>query len=81
MIHYLSPDYATVNRLMKIDTEINAVDFEASVTAITNEDSSMFWLFIDDYNWSDEKGLSNPTPMLQVCNANALQLMRMLQFR
>ena len=53
MIYYLSPDHATANRLRQIYTEIDEVNFEGWVTAITDEHRDMFRFFTYDDDWAD----------------------------
>ena len=55
MIYYLSPDRATANRLRQIYTAIDEVNFEGSVTAITDEHRDMFRFFTYDDDWTDGK--------------------------
>ena len=55
MIYYLSPDRATANRLRQIYTEIDEVNFEGWVTAITDEHRDMFRFFTYDDDWADSK--------------------------
>ena len=45
MIYYLSPDHATADRLRRIYTEIDEVNFEGSITDITDEHRHMFRIF------------------------------------
>ena len=55
MIYYLSPVRATVDRLRKIYSEIDEMNFEGSVTAITDEHGHMFRFITYDDDWTDGK--------------------------
>ena len=55
MIYYLSPDRATADRLRKTYSEIGGVNFEGSVTAITDEHRDMFRFFTYDDDWTHGK--------------------------
>ena len=81
MIYYLSPDRATANRLRQIYTEIDEVNFEGWVTAITDEHRHMFRFFTYDDDWTNGKLPCKSPCMLQNCNIYAVLTMLIAHFR